>query len=291
MNYFFHSSIKNYTIALLDLFNDIRVPRYASDGTRISDATVPIKFGNRDKAYVLSDHDIENINNGNVNFLPRMIIQFDSLTKAGNRDTNKNHKIYKKAKNSDIDTLLYEYHYNAVAYDFYFTLHIATRTFSDATIIIEQIAPMFRPDISVKIFELDLQEEPTTVPIRLGDFDVTLPELDPDEIRIIEVLEPMLNQHKLVIDKDTLEKDFNALSKYSFTFQLSHITKERDCLQHDDRLDALANACIYLLDDLVIDENKKFERLSHEIGEENLRLTMEIFKPFYDKRRSGTISF
>jgi hypothetical protein len=111
------------------------------------------------------------------------------------------------------------------------------------------------------------------------------------EIRIIEVLEPMLNQHKLVIDKDTLEKDFNALSKYSFTFQLSHITKERDCLQHDDRLDALANACIYLLDDLVIDENKKFERLSHEIGEENLRLTMEIFKPFYDKRRSGTISF
>jgi hypothetical protein len=103
------------------------------------------------------------------------------------------------AKNSDIETLLYEYHYNAVAYDFYFTLHIATRTFSDATIIIEQIAPMFRPDLSVKIFELDLQEEPTTVPIRLGDFDVTLPELDPDEIRIIEVSVPLTVQGNLYL--------------------------------------------------------------------------------------------
>jgi len=111
------------------------------------------------------------------------------------------------------------------------------------------------------------------------------------EIRIIDSLEPMLNQHKLVIDKDTLSKDFDTLNKYSFTFQLSHITRERDCLQHDDRLDALANGVIYLMEDLVIDENKRFERLEEEIAQDNYDKTLEVFKPFYKDRNTSRLSF
>ena len=111
------------------------------------------------------------------------------------------------------------------------------------------------------------------------------------EIRIIDSLEPMLNQHKLVIDKDTLSKDFDTLNKYSFTFQLSHITRERDCLQHDDRLDALANGVIYLMEDLVIDENKRFERLEEEIAQDNYDKTLEVFKPFYRDRNNSRLSF
>jgi len=111
------------------------------------------------------------------------------------------------------------------------------------------------------------------------------------EIRIIDSLEPMLNQHKLVIDKDTLSKDFDTLNKYSFTFQLSHITRERDCLQHDDRLDALANGVIYLMEDLVIDENKRFERLEEEIAQDNYDKTLEVFKPFYRDRNTSRLSF
>ena len=192
MNYFFHASIKNYTIALLDLFNDIHVPRYNSDGERIKDITIPIKFGGRDKAYLLSEYDIDNINNGNVNVLPRMVLQFDSMSKAQDRDTNKLSKINKRKIGSDPSSLMYEYHYNARAYDFSFTLFIATRTFTDATIIVEQIAPMFRPDVSLKIQELDIQDEPTTVPVSIDDFSFTLPEdMTEDEIRIIEVEVPI----------------------------------------------------------------------------------------------------
>ena len=191
MQYFFHESIKNYTVALLDLFNDLYIPRFNEDGTRISDMPVSIKFGNRDKAYLLSEHDLENINNGNVNTLPRMILEFNSIAKAGTRDTNKNHKINKRKIDDEHESLMYEYHYNAVAYDFYFTIYIATRTFTDATILIEQIAPMFRPDLTLKIQEMDIQEVPTSVPVRLGDFDIDLPSLDPDEIRLIEVTFPL----------------------------------------------------------------------------------------------------
>jgi hypothetical protein len=191
MNFFFHNSIKNYTIALLDLFNDIHIPRYSEEGERLKDIIIPIKFGNRDKAFQLDEHEIENLINGNINVLPKMALEFNSMSKALDRNTNKNHKINKRKVSTDPAALMYEYHYNAVAYDFEFTLYLATRTFTDATMVIEQIAPMFRPDISMKIWELDIQEEPTTVPVAIGDFDITLPDLDPDEIRIIEVSLPI----------------------------------------------------------------------------------------------------
>jgi len=192
MKYFHHQSIKNYTIALLDLFNDIHVPRYKKNGDLLHDVIVPIKFGNRDKAYMLSEHDIENLHTGNVNVLPRMVLQFDGMTKAPERDTNKLSKINKKKVGSNPAQLLFNYHYNAVAYDFNYTVFIACRSFTDATIIVEQIAPMFRPDITLKIQELDIQEKPTSVPVQIEDFSFTLPEdMGEEDIRIIEVEFPL----------------------------------------------------------------------------------------------------
>ena len=199
MNYFFHSSIKNYTIALLDLFGDLHVPRFSSTGEILNDITIPIKFGSRDKAYLLNEHDNENLINGNINTLPRMVLSFDSLTKALDRNTNKLQKINKRTLDNN-EAVLREYQYNAVAYDFNFTIYIATRTFTDATIIIEQIAPMFRPDISLKIQELDIQEVSTTVPVTLGDFSVTLPEdMDVEDIRIIQVEVPIVLKGNLYL--------------------------------------------------------------------------------------------
>ena len=95
---------------------------------------------------------------------------------------------------------MYEYHYNAVAYDFNFVVYIATRTFTDATIIIEQIAPMFRPDITIKIQELDIQEIPTSIPVAIGDFSIDLPEdIGEDEIRIIQIDFPLILKGNLYL--------------------------------------------------------------------------------------------
>ena len=63
------------------------------------------------------------------------------------------------------------------------------------------------------------------------------------ERRIIDTLEPLLNQHRIVVDPRVIEEDLVVLRdepKYSLFYQLTHITKDRGSLAKDDRLDALA---------------------------------------------------
>lgn len=55
------------------------------------------------------------------------------------------------------------------------------------------------------------------------------------EVRIIDTLEPVMGSHRLVVD-ETVAQDGVLM------YQLTHITRERGSLAHDDRLDALAGA-------------------------------------------------
>lgn len=63
------------------------------------------------------------------------------------------------------------------------------------------------------------------------------------EGRIIDTLEPVMAQHRLVLDEDLAKRDSKAEDhKYSLLYQLTHITRDRGALKHDDRLDALSGA-------------------------------------------------
>ena len=65
------------------------------------------------------------------------------------------------------------------------------------------------------------------------------------EKRIIDTLEPLMNQHRIVFDYTALKNDIdNGLSDpkniyYSMLWQMTHITQERQSIVHDDRLDAI----------------------------------------------------
>lgn len=79
------------------------------------------------------------------------------------------------------------------------------------------------------------------------------------ERRIIDTLEPVMNTHRLVVDKAVVEKDYNdtqADPAYSLFYQMTRITKERGALKHDDRLDALAIAVAYWTESLARDNDK-----------------------------------
>jgi len=75
------------------------------------------------------------------------------------------------------------------------------------------------------------------------------------EKRIIDVLEPVINRHRLVVDLDALKSDLSfADVRYSLLYQLTHITRERGALKHDDRLDALSIAVSYWVDSMARDD-------------------------------------
>jgi len=97
------------------------------------------------------------------------------------------------------------------------------------------------------------------------------------EVRIIEALEPLMNQHKLIVDKDTLDKDRSAPAINSWTYQLSKITKERDSLRADDRLDSTANGVIYMIDKMSDDEEFGMEQYKEDEGKDNLEFTLNTF--------------
>jgi len=81
------------------------------------------------------------------------------------------------------------------------------------------------------------------------------------ELRIIQVLEPLMNSHKLIISTDVIYKDGKQTkADYSLFYQMTHITHERGSLKHDDALDALAGGVQYIRDSLGRDNILEIER-------------------------------
>jgi hypothetical protein len=84
--------------------------------------------------------------------------------------------------------------------------------------------------------------------------------------RIVDTLEPVLNSHKLVVDVKVIKADIEAYSRnpeFSLFYQLSHISKIKNSLKHDDRLDVLAMAIDHFNKILLVDPalaKKRYEQ-------------------------------
>ncbi len=100
------------------------------------------------------------------------------------------------------------------------------------------------------------------------------------EKRIIDTLEPVMNQHRLVVDKRLISKDITSTKhrspdvapRYQLFYQMSRITKNRGELKHDDRLDALAMAVGYWVDHMAQDVNDKIKQREEEMLDKELAL-------------------
>ena len=98
------------------------------------------------------------------------------------------------------------------------------------------------------------------------------------EVRIIESLEPIMNQHRLVMSREAMVDDLLASKRdYSWTYQLSHITRERDSLKHDDRLDALSGGVTYMMEWMSDDEDRGMEFHAEKEAQKTLDFTLKMF--------------
>ncbi|HXB10938.1 MAG TPA: phage terminase large subunit [Bacteroidia bacterium] len=107
------------------------------------------------------------------------------------------------------------------------------------------------------------------------------------ELRIIDILEPIIGSNRLIIDQGLLDKDYQSLMKYSadkkFTyslfFQLARITRDAGSLLHDDRLDALAGSCRHWVQNLAVDAGKIMAKTKMDNWRKLMSNPLGCFRP------------
>ena len=103
------------------------------------------------------------------------------------------------------------------------------------------------------------------------------------ERRIIETIEPLMNQHRLIVDEGVIERDYQSTQhmspesalRYQLMYQMSRVTKDRGSLKYDDRLDALSMSCNYWLEQIARDSELAVRDRKNELLETELENFMD----------------
>lgn len=98
------------------------------------------------------------------------------------------------------------------------------------------------------------------------------------ELRICDVLEPIMGSHRLIVNAAAIVQDYQTASDkdgvrnpiYSLFYQMTRISRERGALAHDDRLDALAIGVQFFVESMAKDANKGEREVTEEWLEEQM---------------------
>ena len=103
------------------------------------------------------------------------------------------------------------------------------------------------------------------------------------EDRIIDTLEPVLNQHRLVVDRSVVDWDYSSNKDappeerllYMLFYQMSRMCREKGAVKHDDRIDCLAQGVKYFTDVLAISAQEQIAFRKNEEFLDLLRASIE----------------
>ena len=112
----------------------------------------------------------------------------------------------------------------------------------------------FGDGIVSELFRKHLQQTKTAIDIEEVRANVR------KEDRIIDALEPVFNQHRLIIDRNVIDWDFKSNPDgppeerllYMLFYQMSRMCREKGAVKHDDRLDCLAQGVKWYTESLAI---------------------------------------
>ena len=95
------------------------------------------------------------------------------------------------------------------------------------------------------------------------------------ELRIIDTLEPVMNQHRLVVSQELIKDDFKHDLDHQLFKQMTRITKDKGSLRHDDQLDALSIAINYWVERMDRDQELSFNEHRNTLLQKDLDKFME----------------
>ena len=130
------------------------------------------------------------------------------------------------------------------------------KKFNVSTLLIES---NFGDGIVAELFKKHLQNTKQAIYIEETRASVR------KEDRIIDSLEPVMNQHRLIIDKSVIEWDYSSNPTeapekrllYMLFYQMSRMCREKFAIKHDDRLDCLAQGVQYFTEALSISAERQ----------------------------------
>ena len=103
------------------------------------------------------------------------------------------------------------------------------------------------------------------------------------EDRIIDALEPILNQHRLVVDRSVVDWDYKSNPDeaperrllYMLFYQMSRMCREKGAVRHDDRIDCLAQGVKYFTDAFGISAQEEIKARKREEWNQMLESFLE----------------
>ena len=108
--------------------------------------------------------------------------------------------------------------------------------------------------------------------------------------RILDTLEPLISQHRIIIDANVIKNDYEGTNelyppeqalKYQLFYQISRLQKGANTLAQDDRIDAMQIACQYWQKQLAKDQEQAYKDRKEDM------LNMELDK-YYGSNSENT---
>ena len=176
LKYYYPRTIRAITIALLDMFNDIRVVKYDADNNPVSEKVVPVTFGPVEKYHQdrTEDHyfDSDGVEHNQRYYLqiPRIAIVFNGMAHDPDRATGANEWRYwfKETlglSESEIEQVVSDY--QPSPYNFNFTIHIKNDSMDYLSQILENILPYFNPSLMLRVKEFSFLNVERDLPVLL----------------------------------------------------------------------------------------------------------------------------
>lgn len=100
------------------------------------------------------------------------------------------------------------------------------------------------------------------------------------ERRIIDTLEPVMNQHRLIVNEEVAVSDYRANREHpskQLFWQMTHITRERKSLVKDDHIDAVASGVAFWVEAMARDTDRAAEDARQDLIDEEIRRLEEAW--------------
>jgi hypothetical protein len=154
-NWYYHSSIRRYTVLFGSIFTDMWIKRVSEESNREDFIKIPLRFGRGD-LYEKLDQTSEARENQRIKqILPAMAFDLTDIAYDNSRKINEMQKTKSSIINEDMSR---NWTYAPMPYTLEFTLYIKTKNFDDALQIYEQIVPVFNSDLTIKVEDLDANQ-------------------------------------------------------------------------------------------------------------------------------------